>query len=180
VVGYGTTYDKGRKLWYADIEMSPGNVYVPFVRLALVRYQPYSVTNAHISPVHLTDFIQLLPDRTASVVVNANNLTIHVTGVFCDECYSKVTTTLEVARGNISDDTLKWEPVNDPQLNNGFVGKTHIGNHVYSCTGVVNLPPKKDGERYRVVIKETEQYFTENNRSTSYRLVYADAFELDS
>lgn len=180
VVGYGTTYDKNRRLWYADIEMTPGNVYFPFVRLALARYQPYSVENAHLSAVTQTDFIQLLPDRTATVTrVNQNTLSVEVTGVFCDECFSKVTTTLEVAREGVSDDTLKWRPVDDPGLNDGFVGKQHKGNHLYSCSGFVNLPEKKANEKYRVVVKEFESYITSEEKLSSYRLVYADAFELD-
>lgn len=180
VVGYGTTYDKNRRLWYADIEMNPGNVYFPFVRLALARYQPYSVENAHLSAITQTDFIQLLPDRTATVtMVNQNTLNVEVTGVFCDECFSKVTTTLEVAREGVSDETLKWQPVDDPSLNDGFVGKQHKGNHVYSCSGFVNLPEKKANEKYRVVVKEYENYLTSEEKLSSYRLVYADAFELD-
>ena len=43
VIGFGATYDRNRRLWYSDIEMTPGKSYFPFVRLALARYQPYSV-----------------------------------------------------------------------------------------------------------------------------------------
>lgn len=127
----------------------------------------------------LNDFIQLLPDRTATVNrVNQNYLNVNVTGVFCDECYSQVETTLEMARGNVNDDILKWEPVSDPALSHGFVGRDHIGGHVYSCSGAVSLPPKKADERYRLVIKETEQFISSAGQSGK-RLVYADAFELD-
>ena len=57
----------GRRLWYCDIQMDMGEAYFPFVRLALARYQPQSIANAHLSRVVLADFIQLLPDRAASI-----------------------------------------------------------------------------------------------------------------
>jgi len=37
------------------------------VRLALARYQPQSVPGAHLSRVVLVDFVQLMPDRSASI-----------------------------------------------------------------------------------------------------------------
>ena len=41
--------------------------YTPFVRLALVRYQPHALPQAKISRVVLADFAQLTPDRVATV-----------------------------------------------------------------------------------------------------------------
>src|SRR5207253_1342977 len=49
VVGYPVNCDTDRKLWYADIVMIPGRAYYPFVRLALVRYQPDSLPEMKIS-----------------------------------------------------------------------------------------------------------------------------------
>jgi hypothetical protein len=68
-VGHKVDYDDqhGRRLWYCDIEMNMGEAYFPFVRLALARYQPQSLADAHLSRVVLADFIQLLPDRSASI-----------------------------------------------------------------------------------------------------------------
>jgi hypothetical protein len=54
-----------RQLWYADIEIDAGPSYLPFVRLALVRYQPTSLPDAHLSRVVLAEFVQLTPDRLA-------------------------------------------------------------------------------------------------------------------
>ena len=85
VVGYPVAYDKDRGLWYADIALQPGNAYFPFVRLALARYQPYSVPDAHLSPVVLADFVQLAPDRQATITTVAGKggkqLRVSVTGV---------------------------------------------------------------------------------------------------
>ena len=49
VVGYQPEFDLERKLWFADIELDIGPSYTPFVRLALVRFQPDSVEHAEIS-----------------------------------------------------------------------------------------------------------------------------------
>ncbi len=84
VAGYKPEYDKDRRLWYCDIQMDPGQSYFPFVRLALVRYQPISVEGAHLSRVVLADFAQLGPDRTATMVFDTKNLKrfdVIVTGV---------------------------------------------------------------------------------------------------
>ena len=68
-VGHQVSYDDahGRRLWYCDIQMDMGEAYFPFVRLALARYQPQSLPNAHLSRVVLADFMQLAPDRAASI-----------------------------------------------------------------------------------------------------------------
>ncbi len=85
VVGYEVYYDKARGLWYADIEMDPGDAYFPFIRLALARYQPFSVRDAHLSHVQIADFIQLAPDRHATIAAETGQsgtvLRVTVSGV---------------------------------------------------------------------------------------------------
>jgi hypothetical protein len=86
IAGHEVAYDSERKLWYCDMQIDAGNTYYPFIRLALVRYQPYSLSkavtgfdtvvdpgrdNVHLSRVVLADFIQLAPDRFASVARSA-------------------------------------------------------------------------------------------------------------
>jgi hypothetical protein len=60
-------YDATRRLWYCDIEIAQGATYSPFIRLALARYQPSSVTGAHLSPIVLADFMPLTADRWLTV-----------------------------------------------------------------------------------------------------------------
>ena len=43
VTGYDVAFDAERDLWYTDIEIDPSGAYFPFIKLALVRYQPYSI-----------------------------------------------------------------------------------------------------------------------------------------
>jgi hypothetical protein len=71
-------YDAERRLWYCDIEVEAGNVYFPFLRLALARYQPISTPKAHLSNVVLADIIALTPDRWLNVTPAESGGTVRV------------------------------------------------------------------------------------------------------
>lgn len=66
VVGVEPGYDAGRGLWYADVPLKSGAAYFPFARLALARFQPNAVAGAELSRVVLSDFVQVVPERTAT------------------------------------------------------------------------------------------------------------------
>ena len=74
VAGHEVGYDDDRQLRYCDIESDAGASYLPFVRLALARYQPSSVSGAHLSRVVLSDFVQLTPDRNAGITRDAGEV----------------------------------------------------------------------------------------------------------
>jgi hypothetical protein len=96
VVPYDVAFDPKRNLWYADIQIASPDVatasYFPFIRLALVRYQPNttpttSPPDIHISPVVLADFAQLTPTRNVTVTTVENSpdhttLQVAVSGEF--------------------------------------------------------------------------------------------------
>ena len=68
IIGHRVHFDYNKKLWYCDIVL--GNdltAYMPFIRLALVRYQPNALDTVKISKVVLTDFAQVLPTRKVTV-----------------------------------------------------------------------------------------------------------------
>ena len=74
VAGFAPQYDATRKLWFADLTINlPSETYMPFVRLALVRYQPHALADAKISRVVLADFAQLTPDRSAMVTADPHH-----------------------------------------------------------------------------------------------------------
>lgn len=66
-VPHAVAYDAERKLWYCDIVVRPGGAYFPFIRLALARYQPHSVSGLELSSVAMAAFQQLAPDRVATI-----------------------------------------------------------------------------------------------------------------
>jgi len=69
VAPYEVHYDKQTGLWFADVRVLPTNPPTAafFVRLALVRFQPFAVPGAEVSPVALATVAQPVPDRTAFV-----------------------------------------------------------------------------------------------------------------
>ncbi|MEO3413802.1 hypothetical protein AAFO92_03985 [Roseovarius sp. CAU 1744] len=80
IVGHRVHWDGDRGLWYCDIELSPGATYMPFVRLALVRYQPNALTGAKISKVVLAEFSQILPRRKLIARKDGNTLSVSLHG----------------------------------------------------------------------------------------------------
>lgn len=66
-LGYLPQYSEERGLWYVDIAFSPRATFWPFLRLALARYQPESLAGQHLSLPVRADFVQVAPERTASV-----------------------------------------------------------------------------------------------------------------
>jgi hypothetical protein len=67
VLGYEPQYNPERQLWYVDVAVEPGSKLWPFVRLSVARFQPDSISGCHLSPQMSCDFVQLTPERTASV-----------------------------------------------------------------------------------------------------------------
>lgn len=72
VYPFDVTYDTESQQWYADVQVAWGINQEPppgyFVRLACVRFQPYSCAGAEVSPVALATFTQPVSDRFVSVV----------------------------------------------------------------------------------------------------------------
>ena len=84
VVGFTPQFDEVRGLWFADLTIDLGPTYSPFVRLALVRYQPHALDDTRISRVVLAGFSQLTPDRSALVTADPHHprtLRVVVSGV---------------------------------------------------------------------------------------------------
>ncbi len=82
VVGHPVTYSPERDMWFADIDVDPGEAAWPFLRLALTRFQPWSVEGAELSPVAMVDFVQILNARTASLTrPDENTISVTVSGI---------------------------------------------------------------------------------------------------
>ena len=79
-VPHAVQYDEDQQLWYSDIEIDLGDAYRPFVRLALARFQPYSLADCHLSAVTLIDTAQLSPTRTLTVLGTGQTRTVTITG----------------------------------------------------------------------------------------------------
>jgi hypothetical protein len=84
VVGHRVQWNADRRLWYCDIELDPGATYMPFIRLAFVRYQPNALDGAKISKVVLGDFAQVLPRRRSTFKQTGAQLTFALHGTVPD------------------------------------------------------------------------------------------------
>ncbi|WP_299848344.1 hypothetical protein [uncultured Roseovarius sp.] len=80
IVGHRVHWDADRGLWFCDVELNPGAAYMPFVRLALVRYQPNAIPGAKISKVVLAEFSQILPRRKIVARKDAGKLKVSLHG----------------------------------------------------------------------------------------------------
>jgi len=195
VAAYKPEYDKDRGLWYCDIEIDAGDVYFPFVRLALVRYQPISVGNAHLSRVVLADLAQLTPDRTAIMVYNPKNpkkIDLVVAGLSYSASSagrgpSLVEATVETNPAG-ADNELGWVPVPNGTvvLQPKLIGLQTVWKYQLHL-GKLKVPKL---QALRLVIKEFEvldaDYRNEQERMTMVarrpitgrRLIYAEILKV--
>ncbi len=100
VAGYPVAFDPERQLWYADLTIDASETYAPFVRLALVRYQPDALPDARLSRVVLADFAQLTPGRAVVVYPHPSNakiLRVQISGVAPTGPKRQVTPVLSVS-----------------------------------------------------------------------------------
>lgn len=206
VAGFAPQYDETTRLWFADLTINlPNETYMPFVRLALVRYQPNALADAKISRVVLADFAQLTPDRSATVTADpyhARTIRVTVSGVgprgpqpvVQSQALPKheaLTPTRIRVRAQQRDDAiasdLAW---NDVGADAAKVAATIDGHSpadpdLVMWSGTVTFAQKPAAGQFRLVIEEHEfisATYTEGAGRAAQapgRLVYAEIFEID-
>jgi hypothetical protein len=155
VAGHEVAFDTERGLWYCDLEVDAGEAYWPFIRLALASYQPTSLAGVHLSGVVLADFVQLTPDRSATLVFAPTGRSVEVSVLGVGPLAGiEMTATVERKDGAIDDDALGWEPVTGqrPTVLQGQVDRSGATR----WSGTVSLPSSR-GRRagpVRIVIEE--------------------------
>lgn len=199
VVGFPATYDPERKLWYADLTLNlPSDTYMPFVRLALARYQPHALPDARISRVVLADFAQLTPTRAALVTTDphhARTVRVVVSGVaprgpdavMHGGRHRKPTTSrptridvrLQERNPAIATD-LGWQDAaaSAAVIHAEFDGMPAAHFDVALWAGTVSFAQVPDPGRYRLVIEEYE--FISSSHALAGRLVYAEIVPLNA
>ena len=190
VAGYAPAFDAETDLWYCDISLDTGQAYFPFVRLALVRYQPDSLANCHLSRVLLADIVQTLPDRTATLVrdpADPGTVQVSVTGpgytairgahgVQADPAArARVRAQVEQADPAVADEVLRWQPTADAPFTLtemvGPAGSTWIGS----------VPVPAAGVSQRLLVTEEEVLATDRGVDPTEligRVVFAATFEM--
>jgi hypothetical protein len=202
--GHEVFFDPSRTLWYCDIDVAASSTYFPFVRLALARFQPRSLADAHLSRVVLADFVQLAPDRIATVALSHGQAAITVAGVSARNVVGEILQSkfafdletkpvpntemwavLQAHDASIRDD-LGWRSVGDPVR---LVPEIVDGFHV-TWKGTLGASAADERGTRRILVTETETYLRSDmvegdpNSATSpadfvrSRIVYADEFDL--
>jgi hypothetical protein len=164
VAAFEPQYDTERNLWFCDIALKAPEQYFPFVRLALARYQPISVPNAHLSPVVPSDFIQVLPHRTVKYDTTQVGVTgevgLRVNGpAYFNRQREQLGTPLVVARVERrrfdTGDALGWEPVATQAIP---VVQRNAADTVWQ--GQLKLPSPAPSP-LRILVLEAEIYATD-------------------
>ncbi len=199
VVGFMPQFDAERKLWYADltVDLADGPTYSPFVRLALVRYQPHALDDARISRVVLAGFSQLTPDRTALVTADPHHprtLRVVVSGVAPSAPLPQGPATekparpthvqVRVQKRRSGGGDLDWvdAPAADATVNQFYEGQGLNQPDLALWFGAVTFAARPEAGAYRLLIEEFE-YVSANyqeGRRAPGRLIYAETFDVDA
>ncbi len=207
VVGFQPQFDETRGLWFADVSMNmPTETYTPFVRLALVRYQPRALADAKISRVVLADFAQLTPDRSAMVTSDPHHprtIRVVVSGIAPrgpkptvqaeppPKDLSATPTQIRVRvqqRDPAIESDLAWNDVADAvaQVTEFFDGALPTDQDLVLWFGTITFTDKPQPGQFRLVIEEREfisgKYTVIENKVPTQpsRLIYAEILELDA
>lgn len=205
VAGFPVEFDPERKLCFADLTIQTGETYMPFVRLALVRYQPHALVDAHISRVVLADFAQLTPDRSVLITVDPGaprQLRVVVSGVAPigpravvkaepqppQTAARPTQIRVRAQRHGPTASDLDWEDVIDPQqalVTPLFDGVYPTNQDLEMWAGVVTFGPQAAQGRYRLLIEEHEyissDYTIPRGQTVEQagRLIFAETIEID-
>jgi hypothetical protein len=171
-------WDGDRQRWACDIVLPPGRVYQPFVHLALARYQPNSLPGVELSAVARLEWAQLAPDRSATVLLDALDLTKvtvtvngwSTTGTDAVRNQPNAVSVILQTTSSLTPGDLDWTTVGP--VAGQSLPATGRPDGTTSWTGVVRLPKARLLTTYRLVITEQEQY------TGGGRLVYSDAIRI--
>jgi hypothetical protein len=187
VVGFEPQYNEDRNLWFADLTVNmPTETYMPFVRLALVRYQPHALRGAKVSRAVLSDFAQLTPDRTATATYDPHHprrLNVTVSGVAPrGPQRTRVVVRVQSCDPAIGTD-LGWQdvPESEARVTDTSATPPLPPPDITRWTGSVEFASDPSHRRYRLLIEEHEElptYRDHRPASGPRRLVYAETFEL--
>ncbi len=207
-VAYPVHFDEDRQLWFCDLAISPGTMYFPFVKLALARYQEHSVrksgSDVCLSPVVMSNMMQLMPDRKTSLTFKKEDrnskLTITVEGTIYNERYAKYgnynsihisfldTRIVQPITGIVDDGTTEKSLMNEAFVVN--ITQRNVINNMFKVSKEFRLPGKYKRDPFQVVIEEYEHGPKKMAMKPGYndrleqseetdRLIYADVFKIN-
>jgi len=191
VASFPVEFDPDLKLWFADVRLEVGSAYMPFVRLAVCRWQPWAISNLNNSPVVMCDFIQQVPDRSFTLAYSGTNVTINVSGptYLAGSAINEAPSaspalgarwafaTIERRWGS---GDLSWEAVEGNYVAPLRAPTPYLSSYPEGLLqGTIALPTREPGYEYRVQVREYEGFSAEENtKNTENRLLYVDTLPL--
>ncbi len=195
VVGYAPQFDEERGLWFADLTIDLGPTYSPFVRLALVRYQPHALDDARISRVVLAGFAQLTPSRSALVTADPHHprtLRVVVSGVAPTaplpagpgiKPARPTHVSVRVQKRTAPGGDLGWDdaPAAEATATQFYEGPGIGQPDLALWVGAVTFAAVPEPGEYRLLVEEFEYVSADylEGRHAPGRLIYAETFEVD-
>jgi hypothetical protein len=209
-VAYPVHFDEERQTWFCDLNINPGSMYFPFVKMILARYQPYSVRKEEedvcLSPVVAANFTQLMPDRQTTVRFKRDDVnsrfTVTVEGTIYNERLAEYgnynflrisfldNKMAQPIYGTVSDGS------NEKDLTDRGVeikiSQRNIENNRYSISNEFRLPRGYKRSPFQIIIEEYERGPNKiSGLDNSYkdrleqseetdRLIYADVFNVNA
>jgi hypothetical protein len=190
IVAYEPSYDAETQRWFCDVELDTEAAYFPFVRLALVRYQPHSLPGCHVSRVVRCDIVQTLPDRVLTVARDPDDAGIVVLTVAGPSytaiagpigrrddpaALGRVTATLEARDPELADDVIAWRPLAGMEVEL----TPAIAGGVATWTGRLDVSGAPDGRPRRVAVVEHDHLAGDvETGDVVPRIVYADVVDI--
>ena len=208
VAAYPVEFDKERKLWFCDLAIDHGQMYFPFIKLALARYQQHSVrksgTDVCLSEIVLADFIQLVPERICTINFKKDDLntkfTITVEGSMSLVGRQYSPSNYIVMSFLHSDMPQPQHMIIDDDTNEKDLKKERVVIHItekdikndrFSIQHDFKLPKAYKKDPFIIIIEEYEKPMaSSNSRGTKLaaqpsgenqpRLVYADRLDINT
>ncbi|MFD7449188.1 hypothetical protein [Kitasatospora sp. NPDC059827] len=162
-------FDAEGDCWFADLDLAPvvAASYFPFVRLALARYQPHTLTGIpEVSPVVLTEPVQLAPQRRLTVTRSAGRADVVLEGLGPGGAGNTVRTELQVQDPGVPapDTVTGWSTV-------------LTASAVLGQSDTISVPDT--GQRaQRLVVREFETQPVPSGGSATGRPVFVDVVPL--
>jgi hypothetical protein len=184
VAGHEVNWDKTRRLWFADIAVGAGQSYFPFVKLALVRYQPASLPGIELSRVVQADFIQLTPNRSMGLTYPSGtevNVEVLGPGYLMTPNNRGTPDTmrayLQLKAVETSDPDLQW--IIDPAQPDGTLLSVASSSEAITVwKGTVTLPKTRGTVPYRILVAEFEEHAVVRAGNLGAKATYLDAIEI--
>ncbi len=207
-VAYPVHFDEDRQLWYCDIALNTKQMYFPFIKLVVARYQKHAVrkdqTDVCLSPTVTTDMVQLVPERKTSIhFKNGQKSTFKMTvngGVF-NERYAQY--------GNYNYLKISFLDAQTAQPIAGIIqiqnkrtvlaksnvkmdiNARFIQNNRYTISKEFALPKQYNSQPYKILVEEYERGPVKMDLANTYksrlqqtpdtdRLIYADVFAVNN